>query len=261
MDFQNVNLLNVRLNIISGNLLPMTGDDSSFPVKWKIYSIVVWIIQLLQISTIICGFVSVANRESLQDGATISIVVTIEVFILLMRLYACRDLANQLIQKLNNILRSGDETMKSLVHSTLKPLEIPLKFYCIAGTASVIVWCSIPLTLVFKRKYFFYEDFGLTAVFSKQPFSTEVFVLGNLIEIISSATMFLKKVAMDVYMIILVLLMTAQYRYIAVKLSEIFRIDDAENEDYEFQKEHSTLNLLAKKEMKKLCRHHNIIIL
>lgn len=260
MDFQNVNLLNLRLNRISGNLLPMTNDDS-FSVAWKIYSIAIWLIELIQISATICGFIKVANRETLQDGGTVSIGVSIEVIILLMRMYAYRDLAVQLIQKLNNILRFEDESMKNIVYSTLKPIEIPLKFYCIAGTGSVILWCSIPFALIFKKKYFLYEDFGVIAAFSKQPFSIEVFVLGNFIEIIASAFIFLKKVAMDVYMINLVLLLTAQYRYIAMKLATIFRNDTSQNEDYEFQEEYHSIDLLAEKKMKALCRHHNDIIL
>jgi len=37
MYFQNVNSLNVRLNIISGNLLPITSDGLSFHITWRIH--------------------------------------------------------------------------------------------------------------------------------------------------------------------------------------------------------------------------------
>lgn len=261
MDFQNVNPLNVRLNMISGNLLPMTSDDSSFPVAWKIYSIAIWLIELIQTIATICGFVKVANRETLQDAGTVSILLSIEVVILLTRMYAYRDLPIQLIQKLNSILRSENENMKSIVYSTLEPLKIPLEFYCIAGTGSVIIWCSIPFALIFKKKYFLYEDFGIMAAFSKQPFSTKVFVLGTFVETIAGTFIFLKKVAMNVYMVNLVLLLTAQYRYIAMKLATILHNDTSQNEDYEFQKEYYSINLLAEKKIKALCRHHNDIIL
>lgn len=264
MDFQNVNPLNVRLNIISGNLLPMTSDDSSsFHTAWKIYGIVTWLIELIQIGTTICGFVLMENRESLREAGILGILVSVQTFILLMRMYAYRDLASQLIQKLNSILRSNDESIKSVVRSTLKPLEIPLEFYCIVGTASVILWCSIPLVLIFKKKYFLYDDFGMTAAFSKQPFSIEIFVLGNLFETFASACTFLKKVAMDVYMINFLLLLTAQYRYVTMKLVTILRNDTSntsENKDYKIQKGYS-INLLAEKNMKALCQHHRTIIL
>ncbi|XP_011688658.1 PREDICTED: uncharacterized protein LOC105450502 [Wasmannia auropunctata] len=261
MNFQNVNPLNVRLNMISGNLLPMTSDDSSFHVAWKVYSIVIWIIELYQTIATVRGFVLVANSETLQDAGTISIVISVEVCVLLARMYANRDLASQLIQKLNSILRSEGESMEGIVHSTLKQLEIPLKFYSIAGTGSVIVYCSLPLALIFKKKYFFYEDYGMMAAFSKQPFSTKVFVLGNTVETIASMFIFLKKVAMDVYMINLVLLMTAQYRYIAVKLATILRNNISQNEDREFQKKYYSADLSVEKQMKEFCRHYNTIIL
>ncbi|XP_011882020.1 PREDICTED: uncharacterized protein LOC105569855 isoform X2 [Vollenhovia emeryi] len=234
MDFQNVNPLNVKLNILSGNLLPMTSDNSSFPLVWKMYSIVIWLIELIQTSATICGYVSVANSDTLQDSGTVSFVF-------------------------NSFLRSEDESMKSIVNSTMKPLEIPLEFYSIGGTASVILWCCLPFFLIIKKKYFFYEDYAMIAAFSKQPFSTNVFVLGNIMEGISSGYMFLKKVAIDIYMINIVMLMTAQYRYVAVKLATILRNDASEeNENCEFQKERS---LLTEKKMKALCRHYNTVIL
>lgn len=151
--------------------------------------------------------------------------------------------------------------MKNIVHSTLKPLEIPLKFYCIVGTGSVIIWCSTPLILIFKKKSFFYEDFGMMAAFSKQSFSTKVFVLDSLIETIASAYIFLKKVALNIYMINLVLLLTAQYCYIAVKFATIFHYDTLQNEDHEFQKENYSVDLLMEKKIRKLFLHHNTIIL
>ncbi|XP_039301890.1 odorant receptor 22c-like isoform X2 [Solenopsis invicta] len=228
MDVQNVNPLNVRLNMISGNLLPITDEDLSFAVPWRIYNIVIWLIQLIQICATIYGFVSVANREALQDAGTMGILVSVEVLILLTRMYANRNLGRQLIQKLNSLLRTEDESMKNIVHSTLKPLEIPLEFYYIGGTGS--------------------------------PFSTKVFVLGNLFETISCAFIFLKKVAMDVYMINLVLLLTTQYRYVAVKLATILRNDSSQNEDHECQKNDRPADLLVEKKMKALCQHYSSVI-
>ncbi|EFN63192.1 hypothetical protein EAG_00447, partial [Camponotus floridanus] len=168
-------------NMFSGNLLPMTSNDLLFPKTWRIYSVVISLIDLFYISAIISGFILVLKYESIentvQDGVTISLVVTIEVFVLLMRMHISRDLVIRLIQKLNDILHFEDETMKYIVHSTLDPLKIPLQFYCIGG------------------------------------------------ESIASGCIFIKKVALDVYMINLILLTTAQYRYIAIKLAKIFRND------------------------------------
>lgn len=256
MDFQNVNLLNVQLNKLSGNLLPMTNDDSLFPVTWRIYSAVVWLIEVIQTSAVIPGILIVPREKALQD-ATVGVVVTTEVFLLLWQMHARRDIVIQLIQKLNEILRAENETMKIVVRSTLKPVEIPLKFYCMAGTVSLIVWCSMPFALIFKKEYFRYEDYRLPIVLSKQPFSKEIFLLGNCIASIASVYMFIKKVALDVYMINLVLLVTAQYRYIAVELTTIFQ-DIPQNNESEV--EYSAVNSLAILKMKALCRHHNTVV-
>ncbi|XP_025265838.1 uncharacterized protein LOC112638400 [Camponotus floridanus] len=236
MDFQNVNLLNVRLNMFSGNLLPMTSNDLLFPKTWRIYSVVISLIDLFYISAIISGFILVLKYESIentvQDGVTISLVVTIE-----------------------------DETMKYIVHSTLDPMKIPLQFYCIGGGGSVIMWCCIPFALISKKTYFFYNDFTTIAAFSKQPFSTKIFLLGVLIESIASGYIFIKKVALDVYMINLILLTTAQYRYIAIKLAKIFRNDTSPIQHNKSQKEHySNANLSSEKEMKILYQHYEAVI-
>lgn len=130
MDFQNVNPLNVQLNRFSGNLLPMTSNDSLFPVTWRIYSAVIWLIEAIQTSAVIPGILFMPRDKALQD-ATVGVVVTIEVFLLLRQMHVHRDLVIQLIQKLNEILCTEDNTMKIIVRTTLKPVEIPLKFYCI----------------------------------------------------------------------------------------------------------------------------------
>jgi len=259
MNFQNVNPLNVQLNRVSGNLLPMTSDDSLFPVVWRIYSVVIWLIEAIQTSAIIPGILFVPSNKALQD-ATVGIVVTIEVFFLLRQMHVHRNLITQLIQNLNKILSVEDKTMKIIVRSTLKPVEVPLKFYCMAGTGSLMVWCCISFALIFKKKYFFYEDYRLPIVLSKQPFSTEIFLLGNCIATIASMYMFIKKVALDVYMINLVLLVTAQYRYIAIKLATIFRENTPQNQCNESEEEYSPLDSLTVLKMKALCRHHNAVI-
>lgn len=259
MDFQNVNPLNVRLNRFSGNLLPMTSDDSPLPVAWKIYSAVIWLIEAIQTSAVIPGILYVPRDKALQD-ATVSLVVTIEVFFLLRQMHVHRDLVTQLIQKLNQIMRTEDKTMKIIVSSILKPADIPLKFYCMAGTGSIIVWCCLSFGLIFKKKCFLYEDYRIPIVLSKQPFSMEIFALGNCIITIASVYMFIKKVALDVYMINLILLVTAQYRYIAVKLTTMFRENTLQNQHYEFEKEYSTVDSLAVLKMKALCRHHNAVV-
>lgn len=258
MNFQNVNPLNVQLNMLSGNLLPMTSNDLLFPTVWRIYSAVIWLIEVIQTSAIIPGIMFVPKDKVLQDS-TVGVVVTFEVFFLLRRMYVHRQLTIQIISKLNKILCAEDETMKIIVRSTLKPVQIPLIFYCITGIGSLIVWFCVSFALVFKKRHFLYEDYRLPMVLSRQPFSMKIFLLGNFLAFVASIYLFLKKVALDVYMINLVLLMTAQYRYIAVKLAALFREDTSQYESKE--KSIYIANLLEReKEMKTLCRHHNVVI-
>jgi len=73
--------------------------------------------------------------------------------------------------------------------------------------------------------------------------------------------MFIKKVALDVYMINLILLVTAQYRYISVKLATIFQENIPQNHRNESEKKYSTLDsLTVLMKMKALCRHHNAVV-
>lgn len=211
-------------------------------------------IELIIGAVLIPGCMYVSTEKVLKDGM-ICFAVFIEMAFLIARIYICKDVVRQLIQKLNDILHTADETMKSVVTATLKPVEAPLNFYWSAGATSIIAWTCIPLVLVFEKNLFYYEDYRIPAAFSRQPFSLDIFLLGSLFLMISAVYMFLKKVGVDVYMVHLVLMTTAQYRYIAVKIAMIFQ---EENED---NKEHSSgPDQRKEKEIKVLCRHHNAVI-
>lgn len=253
MNFQNVNPLNIRLNLFSGNLLPITSYDASFSLLWRIYSVLVWTIELIIGAALIPGCIYVSTEKVLKDGM-ICFAVFIEMSFLIMRIHMCKNVAYELIRRLNDILHTADKTMKSVVTATLKPVEIPLNFYWSAGVASIIAWTCIPLVLVFQKNIFYYEDYRIPAAFSRQPFSLDIFLMGCLFLMISAVYMFLKKVGVDVYMVHLVLMTTAQYRYIAVKIAMILEEND-ENEEYS-----SGSNQGKEKEIKVLCRHHTTVI-
>lgn len=261
MDLQNVNSLNVRLNIVSGNLLPMTGDNSSFPIFWKIYSILIWLLEIVQICVLIPGCIYVPKEKALKDGM-IGIVVTIEVVFLVVQIHARKELVQRLIQKLNDILHVNDEIMRNIVINTMKPIEIPLKFYWTAGVISIIIWSGVPFMLVFQKDIFCYVDYRMPVVFSKEPFSTNIFVLGSFVVMTSSMYIFTKKVSVDSYMINLMLLITAQYKYIALKLSTIFydKIPQVNHNNFDQKKHYSETNYCVEKQIQSLCRHHNAVI-
>ncbi|KAL6427625.1 hypothetical protein ACFW04_008830 [Cataglyphis niger] len=261
MDIQNINPLNVRLNMISGNLLPMTAKNSSFPALWKIYSSLVWLLGLVQTCITIPGCIFVPKEKALKDGL-VAIVVTIEVVFLVVQIHARRRLMQRLIEKLNNLLCVEDEMMKSAVMATLKPIKIPLKFYWIAGIVSIIIWSGVPFLLVLQRDTFFFVDYRMPIAYTKEPFSASIFVFGSFIIMTSSMYIFTKKVSVDSYMINLILLITAQYKYIALKLSMIFHdeISQFDHDSSNQKKHYSKANYDAEERMKSLCRHHNMVI-
>ncbi|KYN16278.1 hypothetical protein ALC57_11489 [Trachymyrmex cornetzi] len=261
MDFQNVNPLNVRLNMMSGNLLPMTADNSSFPISWKIYSILIWLLEILQTCVLIPGCFFVPKEKALKDGI-IGIAVGMEVICTIIRICTCRGQVQQLIQKLNNVLSVEDEMMRSIVIETIKSMESPLKFYWSIGVISIIAWSTQPFMLVFQKNSFFYVDYKMPVVYTKEPITTSMFVFGSVIVVISSAYIFTKKVGTDSYIINLLLLITAQYKYIALKLSMIFQDKFLQSDHSKSNKEKCYLNRddYAEKEIKVLCRHHNAVI-
>jgi len=253
MDFQNVNSLNVRLNLISGNLLPI-NSDLPFSFFWKIHSVFVWLTQFIIIIATIPGCMYVTREKILKDGM-ICIIITIEIFFMILRIFTRKDLMYQLIQKLNEMLHNADETMKNIVTATLEPIKIPLKFYCFAGVIATIGWSSVPFMLVLQKNLFYYEDYRIPVTFSKQPFSLRVFVLGSLFISISTIYLFLKKIGVEVYTMHLVLMITAQYRYIALKMAMIFQEKNGSDESRS-----PALDRRKEKEIRALCRHHRDVL-
>ena len=138
------------------------GKDSDSCYQWldntlfrRICAIIL-LFQVIQTNTVILGILFVSKNKILED-ATISLAITIEVFFLLRQMHVHRDhLMIQLIQK-----RVEDKTMKVIIMSTLKPVEISLKFCCMTGSI-IILYCTF-LTVIFKKKYFLW---GLQITFS-----------------------------------------------------------------------------------------------
>ncbi|EFN62132.1 hypothetical protein EAG_05764, partial [Camponotus floridanus] len=200
-------------NIISGNLFPMT-TDSRFSIGCKIYSIIVWLITISVITLFFLGFTMVSKEKVIADGM-ISIVFIIEVFFMFIRIHTCKDLAMQLIQKINDILRAQDETMKCIMMTTLKIAHSSSKFY----------WINMMINI------------------------TILYII-------------MKKAAAHFYMMHLVLLITVQYRYIAVKLQKVFQKENSQKNKINSRTKFCSekIDLWTEREMKSICRHYNIVI-
>jgi hypothetical protein len=176
------------------------------------------------------------------------------------QIHVRRHLVRQLIRKLSGILYAADENLRNIVTKTLRPIQIPLAFYALAGVISTIVWCSLPVLTLEKKSVYWNEDYKMPSFFPNEPHLQRTFILYNLFEMFTSVCLFLKKVAVDVYMIHLVLLMTAQYRYIRLKTTMIFR-DKTEDGNKVLQERCSSeLNWMQEKKMIELCHYHNVVI-
>ncbi|XP_025265933.1 odorant receptor 67c-like [Camponotus floridanus] len=257
INFQNVNILNNRANMLSGNLFLVAADSLRFPLLWRIHSAVVWLIQLIYTIALLTGIIVTPKEKALKDG-TVAVVVIIESCFLLTRIYVNKKLMLSLIQKMDDLLQTTDDIMEDIVKTTLKPIIMPFVIYGAAGIISITIWTSQPILLAFEKTTFFYVDYNLPAAFSPEPFSIGVLIFSIVFMTIASVYSFLKKYSVDIYMIHLVLMLTAQYRYIAIKLSLLFQ--DSKNRNESRTGHHSMTDRWAKKELRALCRHQNTVL-
>ncbi|KAF3054463.1 Odorant receptor 276 [Nylanderia fulva] len=254
LNFQNVNTLNNRANMLSGNLLLVAGDGSQFPILWRIHSAVVWLMQLIYTIALLAGIIVTPKEKALKDG-TVAVVVIIESCFLFTRIYVQRKELAQLIQKMNDILQTADEIMENIVKATLKPIITPFTIYGAVGVLSIATWTLTPILLILEKTTFLYVDYNLPCAFTAEPFSIGVLIWTTIFMTIASLYSFLKKYSVDIYMMHLVLMLTAQYRYMAVKLSLLFR-DSQDNRDKTRKEHHS----ITEKKLKALCRHQNTVL-
>ncbi|XP_025262298.1 uncharacterized protein LOC112637252 [Camponotus floridanus] len=258
VNFQNVNFLNNGANIISGNLLPMT-DDNSFSIFCRIYRAFVWSIEVIHAISLIIGMTVVPKEKALKDGI-ISIVVIMEASFLLAGIYTRQKLTIQVVRKMNEILRNADMIMVDLVKTALKPIILPFIIYGVASVISVTIWTIHPIILIFeKRDTFYFEDYNLPAFFSPEPFSVYILILSTVIMTTGAVYLFLRKYSLDVYMMHLVLMLTAQYRYIAIKLTLLFQKPQDDNKNFQ-KKCHPMTDQWAEKELRALCQHQNNVL-
>jgi len=196
-----------------------------------------------------------SRKKLLYDGM-IFLSPNMEIMFIIMQIHIRWNLVRQLIRRLNGILYSAGENLKNIVMRTLRPTEIPLAFYAIAGVMSTILWCFLPLLTLDKKSVYWKEEYKMPSFISNEPHSQKTFMC-NLFLTVGGIYIFLKNV--DVYMIHLMLLMTAQYRYIGVKIAIIFREETGRNEDLQ-ERGSSEVNLMQEREMIELRRYHNTMI-
>ncbi|CAD1468812.1 unnamed protein product, partial [Heterotrigona itama] len=259
MDFRGLNRLNIFVNILSGNFLPMTSKETKLTVLFKIYSIVVWLIELVYLAACILGLFCVPKEKALRDS-TINLIVLFETIVLSVYLHNRKTLLRELIGKLNNLIE-GNEMLQDMTVRTVKPIVRPLTIYTIANTTAVTVWIALPLLEIFRKDQFYYSDYGVPAAISNEPFSTGIFIGGVVLQILGAACTIIRKIGLDLYTMHFIILMTAQYKYLRIKIATIF------------QQEPGTLHIdivkrnispgdkgTVKHEMRLLTRHYETVV-
>lgn len=87
----------------------------------------------------------------------------------------------------------------------------------------------------------------------------DIFLLGGVLLAFTSVYVIVKKAAVDIYMLNFVMLMTAQYRYVALKLKKIFREGNSQDK-YDKKESHPEKDSWAETEMKAICRHFSTVV-
>ncbi|XP_039301893.1 uncharacterized protein LOC113003137 [Solenopsis invicta] len=258
MDFQNTNLFNVRLNLLSGNLLPMTdkSDKSSFSLFWKVYCAFVWLLELVYMISLILAYFLAPNEATLSDSFDGLFVIEEVGFVIdYSRILTQKTLVQKLIRNLNKALSIKDENMRRIVTTNLKSIKNPFIYYLVTGTGSLIFWCCTTLPLILERNTFYHADYNTPAVFYKEPFSLGVFLLGNMMIMVCNIYLFLKVISVDVYTAHLISLITAQYQYISSRLVLIFQNNKHPN-NRSSREGNSEVDSFTATEIKNLCRQH-----
>ncbi|XP_017879852.1 uncharacterized protein LOC108632555, partial [Ceratina calcarata] len=250
MNFQGLNSLNIFMNKFSGNFLPVTNEKKELTVLLKIYLLIVWLTQLTYLATCIFGLFHVPSERVLKDS-TINMIVSVEAIILIIYLSNRKSLLRALIGKLNYVLLVEDEVLQKAVISTTRPLEKPLRIYTIASISSVVIWTSLPFFEVFRKSEFYYTDYRVPAGLFEEPFTVGIFISGVFLQIFGSGYTITRKVSLDLYTMHLILLVTAQYKYLRIKFAAIFQQQSSKQQNS---------NDMIKRKLRLLTYHYGTII-
>lgn len=250
--------MNTLINMFAANLLPLTAE-AQFSPAWRVYYAIIMLIEVVHTVALVCGLILSPLEKALSDG-TVCSMITVEVLFMLTRLYTKKDLMVQVVEKMNKILHNADETMKEIVKSTLKQITIPYGIYGAMSATTITIWTITPIGLALERSSFYYVDYNLPTAFTSEPFSAVVLILSSIFMTIGSVYLFLKKFSVDMYMMHLVLLLTAQYRYMGIKLMMIFRNLRSDDDDQDGMMHHPRTDQCARTELREFCRQQNNIM-
>lgn len=258
MDFRNLNRLNVLMNIISGNFLPMTNRKRKLPIAYKVCWAFTWLTELVYLTSFIFGVFSVPIEKALRDG-TVNVVVTLEIITLRIYLHYRKNLIRRLIDQLNRLIESN-ETLQDITISTMRPIEKPLTVYTVGNVITTTIWTLLPFLEIFRKNEFYYTDYQIPSVISKEPFSVNIFITGVILQSVGGAIQNLRKMSMDFYTMHFIILMTAQYKYLRLKFATIFEQECETLKGLHDDIRENVSSETIKREMRLLIRHYGIVV-
>lgn len=258
MDFRNLSRLNVLMNIISGNFLPMTSRKRKLPIVYKIYWTFTWLTELVYLTAFIFGVFSVPIEKALRDG-TVNAVIALEIITLRIYLHCRQNLIRRLIEQLNRLIE-GNEILQSITVSTMKPIEKPLTVYTVGNVITTTVWTLLPFLEIFRKNEFYYSDYQIPGVISKEPFSIDIFVTGVILQSIGGAIQNVRKMSLDLYTMHFIILMTAQYKYLRIKFATIFEQECGTLKGLYHDIRENVSSGTIKQEMGLLIRHYGTVV-
>ncbi|KAF3430698.1 hypothetical protein E2986_12641 [Frieseomelitta varia] len=259
MDFRNLSRLNILMNILSGNFLPMTSRKRKLSILSKIYLIFIWPIKLIYITAFIFGAFNVSGEKVLRDG-TVNVVVLLEITVLTIYLHCRKKLLRRLIEKLNYLIE-GNESIQDIIVNIVKPIEKPLTIYTIGNITAVVIWATLPFLEILRKNEFYYSDYRMPNVISKEPFSVNIFIAGIILQIIGAIHTIVRKISLDLYTIHFIFLMTAQYKYLRIKFATVFEKEtEASESSCNNIVKWSENERIIKQEMRLLTRHYETVV-
>ncbi|XP_071857269.1 uncharacterized protein [Bombus fervidus] len=261
MDFRDLNPFNIFLSTLSANFLPMSNKETKLPIFLKIYSIIIWLIELTYFVACVVGILTASREKALKDG-TVNLVIAIEVLVLMIYMHNRKNVLRGLIGKLNHLIE-GNKMLQNMIVSALEPMEKPLKIYTVASVGSLVLWILLPLIEAFRKNEFYYSDYRVPSILSKEPFPLSVFVGGVIFQVAGGAFTLIRKISLDIYTMHIILLTTVQYKYLRMKFAAIFEqkgetlngsYNDITRQNVSFR------NKRMIQEMRLLTRHYGTVV-
>lgn len=231
MNFHNVNEFNVLVNCLSGNFFPLDSTEGQFSIIQKVYSVGTILFEVIYLFLSLTGFFFLPILEAIQGG-TVNLVVLIEVLSLTFHMNFRRTNFCLLIKKINLLLNVKSNRRKNFIYENIHPIMVMLKLYTIAAVGSVIIWISLPGLKVLKKNSFKLSDFSVPMYyFFDGELGVNHYFLGLIFQAIGSGYTILKKVAIDIYIIHFITLLTAQYLHLQDEFARAFDDDKLTSEE------------------------------